>query len=56
LRGGGGGNVGIVTSLSFDTVPAPQLTAYALAFPAGSVAQRYDPNRVFTFPQGITNS
>jgi FAD/FMN-containing dehydrogenase len=38
LRGGGGGNFGIVTSLSFDTVPAPQLAAFALAFPAGSVS------------------
>jgi FAD/FMN-containing dehydrogenase len=36
LRGGGGGNFGIVTSFTFDTVPAPQLTALQLEFPPGS--------------------
>ncbi len=37
LRGGGGGNFGIVTSFTFDTVVAPQPIAFELDFPAGSV-------------------
>ena len=37
LRGGGGGNFGIVTSFTFNTVPAPQLTVFELEFPVGSV-------------------
>ncbi|MFN2478180.1 MAG: FAD-binding oxidoreductase [Pseudonocardiaceae bacterium] len=36
LRGGGGGNFGIVTSFTFATVPAPQLTVFQLDFPVGS--------------------
>ncbi|HWE88443.1 MAG TPA: FAD-binding protein [Pseudonocardiaceae bacterium] len=39
LRGGGGGNVGVVTSLLFDTVPAPGLTVFLLGFPAGSAGE-----------------
>jgi FAD/FMN-containing dehydrogenase len=36
LRGGGGGNFGVVTSFTFDTVAAPQLTTFQLEFPVGS--------------------
>ena len=42
LRGGGGGNFGIVTSFTFATVPAPDVTVFSLAFPAGSVPRVLD--------------
>ncbi|GAB3469773.1 FAD-binding oxidoreductase [Actinophytocola sediminis] len=37
LRGGGGGNFGIVTSFTFATEPAPELTVFSLRFTAGAV-------------------
>jgi FAD/FMN-containing dehydrogenase len=38
LRGGGGGNAGVVTSFTFATEPAPTVTVFSVRFPAGGAA------------------
>ncbi|WP_084528982.1 FAD-binding oxidoreductase [Nocardia crassostreae] len=39
LRGGGGGNFGIVTSFTFRTAQAPQVVVFQAQFPAGSLTE-----------------
>lgn len=42
LRGGGGGNFGIVTAFTFGTVPAASITVFSLRFAADSVPSVLD--------------
>ncbi|MFE5286097.1 FAD-binding oxidoreductase [Nocardia sp. NPDC056611] len=48
LRGGGGGNFGIVTSFTFTTVAAPRLAVFQVRFPAGSLTDVLGAWQTFT--------
>jgi len=41
LRGGGGGNFGVVTSFTFHTEPGPDLVTYQLAYPPGAATELF---------------
>lgn len=42
LRGGGGGNFGIVTSFTFRTYPAPSIVVFAMSFAPNTIASVLD--------------
>jgi FAD/FMN-containing dehydrogenase len=42
LRGAGGGNFGVLTSLTFNTIPAPDCTAFHLLWPYAQAAALID--------------
>ncbi|GGM57059.1 hypothetical protein GCM10012275_30230 [Longimycelium tulufanense] len=45
LRGGGGGNFGIVTSFIFRTAPATNMVMFSLSFPIQAWVRRLPPGR-----------